>query len=60
LGFAAALNSTEGSLYGKVAENVFSYDEVNCAGGETTLDDCKHQNTHDCKLNEGAGVICKV
>ena len=36
----------------------FSYDEVECTGQESTLNECKHDNNDDCSVNEGFGVIC--
>ena len=60
LGYETALNATIMSFYGEVPQDLFSYDEVNCTGVESTLENCSHDDAHDCKLNEGAGVICKV
>ena len=36
----------------------FSYDNVQCIGTETNLDDCPHDNSHNCSNFEGAGVEC--
>ena len=47
------------SPYGQVPSS-FSYDEVQCTGTEATLDSCRHQNTHDCGPNEGAGITCNA
>ena len=33
-------------------------DNVECKGSEGTLESCNHSPTHNCKGNEGAGVIC--
>jgi hypothetical protein len=45
------------SQFGPVPD-VFSYDDVNCSGQETTLDACPHANVDNCGVGEGAGVIC--
>ena len=47
------------STYGQVPTS-FSYDNVQCAGTETTLNACPHLNTHDCGSREGAGVVCRT
>jgi hypothetical protein len=47
------------SNYGRVPTS-FSYDNVKCNGTETSLDNCKHLNVHDCDATEGAGVVCKT
>ena len=36
----------------------FSFDQVECSGGENSLEDCKHENTANCGQDEGAGVVC--
>ncbi len=45
------------SFYGYV-DNDFSYDDISCAGDESTLDSCQHNNLENCYPNEGAGVVC--
>ena len=47
------------SPYGLVP-TTFSYDDVQCAGTEATLDSCSHLNTHNCVSTEGAGVVCNT
>ena len=36
----------------------FSFNQVECSGGENSLEDCKHKNTAICEQEEGAGVVC--
>ncbi len=36
----------------------FSYDDVECLGSESTLDECSHGDTENCQPEEGAGVRC--
>ena len=47
------------SYYGK-ASDYFSYDEVQCTGSESELDECPHENQDDCNYLEAAGVVCKL
>ena len=57
LGFTAGVQPTVASFFGSVSSQ-FSYDEVECVGTEKTLDECRHDNNHNCGSSEGAGVIC--
>ena len=58
LGFPnGAIHPTCCSYYGLVP-NTFSYDDVQCSGNETHVDNCTHLNTHNCGQYEGAGVVC--
>jgi len=38
----------------------FSYDNVQCAGTEATLDACPHANLHDCFPSEGVWIVCNT
>jgi hypothetical protein len=59
LGFPLGAESVQtDSYYGEVLED-FSYDEVQCSGSETELNECPHDNQNDCKSFEGAGVVCR-
>ena len=58
LGFTQGAESFDNeSPYGPVSD-IFSYDEVQCTGQETTLDSCPHANTEDCFGTEAVGVVC--
>ena len=58
LGFTGGVHHyTLGSFFGSVSSQ-FSYDEVECVGTEKSLDECRHDNNHNCGNSEGAGVIC--
>ena len=60
LGFSnGATSASCCSPHGQVPTS-FSYDDVRCAGTESTLDSCPHQNTHNCGSFEGAGVVCNT
>ncbi len=57
MGFSHAAEITVGSYFGLVAED-HSYNEVQCQGDESSLDNCNHSNQEDCGSNNGAGVYC--
>ena len=59
LGFSNASHYTFSSYFGNV-ETPFSYDNVACNGHEKTLDDCPHDDVHNCGEEEAAGVICII
>ncbi len=57
LGYLRVSEVTTGSQFGSVSDD-FSYDDVQCFGFESNLDNCAHSNTDNCRSNEGAGVVC--
>ena len=57
LGFVGALRATTRSYFGLVPK-VFSLDEVNCFGNETSLSNCSSSDVENCDGSEGAGVVC--
>ena len=57
LGFIGALRATTRSNFGLVPV-VFSLDEVNCFGNETSLSNCSYSDVENCDGSEGAGVVC--
>ena len=46
--------------FGLVPSADFSMDQVQCTGEETNILDCPHDQTHNCGVNEGAGVRCSM
>ena len=56
LGFAGG-KATSASVFGYVSSN-FAMDDVSCKGDEEHLQDCSYETYEDCRVNEGAGVIC--
>ncbi len=59
LGFNGVVDIKVKSTYGPVP-SVFAFDNVNCTGTETSLNDCPHANVDDCTSFEGAGVVCNT
>ena len=58
LGYAGGASSVKCcSSSGPVPTN-FSYDNVQCKGTETSLNNCPHLNTHDCGASEGLWISC--
>ena len=58
LGYSpTSARATGHSKFGYVEES-FIMDNVQCKGTETSLDSCKHDDKHNCRSHEGAGVIC--
>jgi hypothetical protein len=57
LGFSNASFATFESFFGQVEPN-YSYDNVACNGNEQALNDCQHDDDHNCNELEAAGVIC--
>ncbi|NWX10562.1 LOX3B oxidase, partial [Caloenas nicobarica] len=60
LGFVAATGWAHSAKYGKGVGRIW-LDNLNCAGGEKNVGDCKHRGwgNSDCSHEEDAGVICK-
>jgi hypothetical protein len=57
LGFDGVDYVVTDSFFGQV-EGTFSYDNVECTGDESSLDECSHLDESNCTTDEGAGVIC--
>jgi hypothetical protein len=58
LGFpSGAVSALQNSYFGLVP-TTFSYDDVQCVGNESTINECRHINYHNCGASEGAAVIC--
>ena len=59
MGFDAKYSkSTKESTFGNNWRDNFVMDDVKCLGTEQSLDECPHNSQHDCKGEEGAGVVC--
>ena len=59
LGYNGFINFTLASAFGPVPSQ-FAFDNVNCSGRETSLNDCYYLNMDDCTSFEGAGVFCNT
>ncbi|XP_064610534.1 serine protease svh-1-like isoform X2 [Liolophura sinensis] len=63
LGFIrGAVHATRESYFGSgsYTTNQFVMDDVECSGGEATLQACDYSETHNCGLTEAAGVVCQL
>ena len=60
LGYSYALTAHEGKDVFGVGSATIILDDLKCTGEELSLFECNHRgyNTHDCTLNENAGVTC--
>ncbi|XP_064916118.1 lysyl oxidase homolog 3 isoform X3 [Columba livia] len=60
LGFVAATGWAHSAKYGTGVGRIW-LDNLNCAGGEKSVGDCKHRGwgNSDCSHEEDAGIICK-
>ena len=59
LGFNSGIAFTD-PIFGNVPSANFIMDNVECKGTERSIFYCKHQTTHNCHINEGAGVRCFI
>ncbi|XP_044844704.1 deleted in malignant brain tumors 1 protein-like isoform X1 [Mauremys mutica] len=59
LGCGTALSAPDEAHFGQGSDPIW-LDDVNCAGTEATLSDCRDRpwGTHDCTHGEDAGVVC--
>ena len=48
--------------FGVTTGGQFVLDDVNCTGNESTIFDCQHSSTSNCKVSnkEEAGAICGI
>ena len=60
LGFPrGAIRATNSSYFGPVPDE-FSYECVDCTGGETDIMFCYYLDWEGCEVNNGAGVVCNT
>uniref|UniRef100_A0A8C7F0E9 Deleted in malignant brain tumors 1 protein-like n=1 Tax=Oncorhynchus kisutch TaxID=8019 RepID=A0A8C7F0E9_ONCKI len=53
----SALRSPGSAYFGQGSGQILM-DNIECSGSESTLRQCSHTTTHDCKHGEDAGVVC--
>ena len=57
LGFKGVERASRESEFGVVSSS-FIMDNVDCAGNESSLQECQHKTGDDCDGHEAAGVVC--
>jgi len=56
LGFPGVVRFAREAEFGNARR--IGYDDFECRGTETRIQDCEHTTQHDCSSNEAAGVVC--
>ncbi|XP_014048050.1 uncharacterized protein isoform X3 [Salmo salar] len=57
LGCGSAMSSPGSAHFGQGSGQIWM-DDITCLGSESTLTQCSHTTTHNCKHGEDAGVVC--